>query len=147
MHLEDFAPYATLAIPLMVKVFFNSYRVRLPEFRKWHKVIFTFIVLTLIINTFFIFVNKPLYLFLSNPRKHFAYRYHVAKELSKDLKLKNINEINIHNKRLAIRLKFYGIRNGGDKILTRNKIDNKKADIIKIAYYGTIVAKYYIYKE
>ena len=147
VHLEDFAPYATLATPLMVKVFFNSYRVRLPEFRKWHKAIFTFIVLTLVINTFFIFVNKPLYLFLSNPRKHFAYKYHVAKELSKDLKLKNISEINIPNKHLAIRLKFYGIKNGGDKILTRNKIDNKKTDIIKIAYYDIIVAKYYIYKE
>lgn len=147
VHLEDFAPYATLAIPLMVKVFFNSYRVRLPEFRKWHKAIFTFIVLTLLINTFFIFVNKPLYLFLSNPRKHFAYKYHVAKELSKDLKLKNISEINIPNKHLAIRLKFYGIRIGGDKILTENKINNKKADIIKIVYYGKPVAKYYIYKE
>lgn len=147
VHLEDFAPYATLAIPLMVKVFFNSYRVRLPEFRKWHKAIFTFIVLTLLINTFFIFVNKPLYLFLSNPRKHFAYKYHVAKELSKDLQLKNISEINIPNKHLAIRLKFYGIRIGGDKILTENKINNKKADIIKIVYYGKPVAKYYIYKE
>jgi len=147
VHLEDFAPYATLATPLMVKVFFNSYRVRLPEFRKWHKAIFTFIVLTLIINTFFIFVNKPLYIFLSNPKKHFAYKYHVAKELSRDLKLKNINEINISNKNLAIRLKFYGIKNGGDEILTRNKINNKKADIIKIAYYGKLVEKYYIYKE
>ncbi len=147
VHLEDFAPYATLAIPLMVKVFFNSYRVRLPEFRKWHKAILTFIILTLIVNTFFIFVNKPLYIFLSNPKKHFAYKYHVAKELVKDLKSKNINEINIQNKSLAIRLKFYGIKNGGKEILTRNKINDKKADIIKIAYYGKLVEKYYIYKE
>jgi len=71
----------------------------------------------------------------------------VVKELSKDLKLKNINKINIYNKRLAIRLKFYGIKNGGDKILTRNKINNKKADIIKIVYYGKLIEKYYIYKE
>ncbi|ARU49313.1 hypothetical protein Sdiek1_2160 [Sulfurospirillum diekertiae] len=34
--LEDFAPFVVLSVPLMVKVFFNSYRVRLPAFRKLH---------------------------------------------------------------------------------------------------------------
>ena len=147
VHLEDFAPYATLAIPLMVKVFFNSYRVRLPEFRKWHKAIFAFIILTLCANTFFTFVNKPLYLLMSNPKRHFAYKYHIAKELAKALKRDNITKIYTKDRELALRLKFYGIKNGENEILSKFKLDDKKADVIKIAYYGKTVAKYYIYKE
>ncbi len=147
VHLEDFAPFVTLAIPLMVKVFFNSYRVRLPEHRKWHKMIAIFVLLFLSINTFFIFVNKPLYSLLTNPKKHFAYKYQVVKELANELKTKNINKINMPDKNLRLRLKFYGIKNGGDEILTENKYGVKKADTIKISYYGTMVGRFYIYKE
>jgi len=144
VQLEDFAPFATLAIPLMVKVFFNSYRVRLPEFRKWHRAIAVFVVLFLVINTFFTFVNKPLYPFFKNPKRHFAYKYHIAKELADRLKEKNIYKINMANQWLALRLKFYGIQNGGDKILVENRYNSKKEEMIKISYYGTIVARFYI---
>ncbi len=144
VHLEDFAPFAILAVPLMVKVFFNSYRVRLPEFRKWHKLITVFIIGFLVINSAIIFVNKPLYLIIENPKKHFAHRYHIAKELAIKLKNSGITEINIPNQRLAIRLKFYGIKDGGDKILIQNKNSAKKEDSINIIYYGKIVGKFYI---
>ena len=144
VHLEDFAPFATLAIPLMVRVFFNSYRVRLPEFRKWHRAIAVFVILFLSINTFFTFVNKPLYPFFKNPKKHFAYRYDIAKELAKELKKNNILKINSADKKLALRLKFYGIQNGGDKILVENIYNAKKSKVINISYYGTIVKRFYI---
>jgi len=144
VQLEDFAPFVTLAIPLMVKVFFNSYRVRLPEFRKWHKSISFFVLLFLVINTLFIFVNKPLYPLFKNPKKHFAYKNNIAKELANKLKQKNITKINTADTKLALRLKFYDIQNGGDKILVENNFNKKNKNIIKISYYGTIVARYYI---
>ncbi len=144
VQLEDFAPFATLATPLMVRVFFNSYRVRLPKFRKWHKSIAIFVVLFLAVNTFFTFVNKPLYPLFKNPKRHFAYKYNIAKDLAYQLKEKNIYKINIPNQNLALRLKFYGIKAGGKKILVENDYNSKKEDVIKISYYGTIVAKFYI---
>ncbi len=144
VQLEDFAPFATLAIPLMVRVFFNSYRVRLPEFRKWHRAIAAFVVLFLVINTFFTFVNKPLYPLFKNPKRHFAYRYHIAKDLADKLKKRDMYKINMANHWLAQRLKFYGIKDGGDKILVENSYSAKKEDMIKISYYGTIVARFYI---
>jgi len=144
VQLEDFAPFATLAIPLMVGVFFNSYRVRLPKFRKWHKSVAIFVLSFLVLNTLLTFVNKPLYSLFENPKRHFAYKNQIAKELANKLKDKNIHQINIVNTNLANRLKFYGITNGGDKILVENSYDAKKTDMIKISYYGTIVAKFYI---
>jgi 4-amino-4-deoxy-L-arabinose transferase-like glycosyltransferase len=144
VQLEDFAPFATLAIPLMIKVFFNSYRVRLPEFRKWHRGIAIFVVLFLSINTFFTFVNKPLYSLFKNPKKHFAYKYNIAKELAENLKERKIYKINMANRKLALRLKFYGIQSGGDKILVEDRYDIEKGQKINISYYGTIVARFYI---
>lgn len=38
LELEQFLPFCVIATPLMVRVFFNSYRVRLPKFRKGHKI-------------------------------------------------------------------------------------------------------------
>ncbi|MDX1810279.1 MAG: glycosyltransferase family 39 protein [Sulfurospirillaceae bacterium] len=147
LHLEDFAPFVILAIPLMVKVFLNSYRVRLPQYRRWHKVISVFVVVFLIVNTFFIFVNKPLYALYENPQRHFAYKYEIAKELSNRLKALNIHEINTLDNNLRLRLKFYGIKYGGDDILDTRSYGTKVDNTITIAYYGTIVARFYIYKE
>ena len=42
------------------------------------------------INVVFTFVNKPLYLIIQNPQKHFVYQYHIAKELSNELKNREI---------------------------------------------------------
>ncbi len=144
VHLEDFAPFVTLAIPLMVKVFFNSYRVRLPEFRKWHSSLSVFVLFFLVLNTFFIFVNKPLYPLFSNPKRHFAYKNQIAKELAVKLKKRDLYRINIVNTNLAKRLKFYGIKSGGDKILVENSYNTKDKNRINISYYGTIVARFYI---
>ncbi len=144
VYLEDFAPFTTLAIPLMVGVFFNSYRVRLPKFRKWHKSVAVFVLLFLMLNTFLTFVNKPLYPLFKNPKRHFAYKNQIVKELANELKSKKLYKINIINTKLAKRLKFYGITNSGDKILVQNSFDTKKTDMIKIVYYGTIVARFYI---
>ncbi len=44
INIEDFAPFVVIAIPLMVKLFMHSFRVRLPMFRKKHYIfgVFTF---------------------------------------------------------------------------------------------------------
>ena len=144
VHIEDFAPFATLATPLMVRVFFNSYRVRLPEFRKWHRAVAIFVISFLSVNTFFTFINKPLYLLFENPKRHFAYKYNIAKDLAQVLNKQGVKNINTADRYLALRLKFYGINSGGDKILTQNRYGQKKQKEIQIKYYGKIVARFFI---
>jgi len=143
--LEDFAPFVVIAIPLVVKVFFNSYRVRLPRHRKYHNISFSIVFVFLLINLIVSYFNKPLYYFLPKPEKHFAYKYHIAKDLAQILKEKKIYSINIHDKRLALRLKFYGIHQGGSFRLSAYPLKNKNFDKIDIKYFGQLIRSFYLY--
>ncbi len=144
IRLEDFAPFAIIATPLMVRTFLSSYRVRIPELRSWHKLFFTIVFGSLVINFILIYFNKPLYLVLTNPKKHFTYRYDFAKEIAKRLKSMNIKEISSADRDFALRLKFYGIENGGDYLLTPNALKNSKS--VTISYYNKPVFKVFVSK-
>lgn len=144
--LEDFAPFVVLSVPLMVKVFFNSYRVRLPAFRKLHTFFFGVVLITLFINTMLSFFNKPLYAFMNEPSKHFAINYNIAKELANELKARNIHKVIVKDDKIALRLKFYNIERGGVYKLTYQKEMEEGFDQINIAYYGKTVRTFYLYR-
>lgn len=110
--IEDFAPFVVISIPLMVQVFSKSYRTRLPELRGFHRTFFIFIFSFLILNFFVTYFNQYFYRYLETPSKHFAYKYHIVKELSQKLKEKNIKNIKCDDKSLELRLKFYGVDKG-----------------------------------
>ncbi len=107
--IEDFAPFVVVAIPIMVKTFLNSYRVRLPQFRVKHKIGINIALGVLLINTMILLANKPIYFILDNPKKHFAYKHHFAQDIANKLKENGISSIKATSKRLQERLKFYGI--------------------------------------
>lgn len=137
--IDEYAPYLIIAIPLMVRTFFSSYRVRLPEHRRIHKILLSFAFLILAASSFLSIFNHSMYSLYSNPEKHFAYPYHVAKELSNTLKSEGITSLHIEDSRLALRLRFYGIDNGFEKKL----IKDNSGDIV-VRYFITDVAKYKI---
>ena len=85
-------------------------------------------------------------LFLENPKKHFAYQYHFAKDIAKKLKEKNIDEIYSDDKTLDIRLRFYNIKTGTKYFITENKPEYFD-DVIKISYYNVILKNLYIIKK
>lgn len=147
LMLEDFAPYVVIAIPLMVKVFYNSYRVRLPLHRRYHNVAFGVVLTFLLINLTATFVNKPLYYFIDNVDKHFAHDYHVAKDLAKKLKQENLKNVNVSDYKLALRLKFYGIDSDGRYELSTKQEHKEFVKTIEIKYYGKIVKTYYLYER
>jgi len=122
---EDFAVFVVIAIPLVVKVFFNSYRVRLPQHRKYHNISFGVVFIFLVLNLGVSYFNKPLYFFIKDPSNHLAYKYHIAKDLAQILKDKNINNIDIEDSKLALRLKFYGIQSGSIYKLSHSKFRSK----------------------
>ncbi|MEA3290334.1 MAG: glycosyltransferase family 39 protein [Campylobacterota bacterium] len=146
IDIEDFAPFVVIAIPIMVKLFMHSIRVRLKEFRQKHYAVATIVLSILLINfTIFIF-NKYLFLFLENPSKHFAYKYYVAKELAYKLKENNINDIIVSDHKMKKRLKFYNINTTNSQyLLTTNlKINGKQLDI---TYKEKIVKSYKVKKQ
>ncbi len=145
IYIEDFAPFVVIAIPLMVKVFLKSYRVRVNENKKIHKIVFISTMAFLIVSYLTIFFNRYLYQFYEKPSHHFAYKYHVAKELASVLKKNGISYLSSDDKKLLLRLKFYGIKSGGNYFLSSKKMEifYKK---ITISYKNSILATYYVSK-
>ncbi|QDF29970.1 hypothetical protein [Halarcobacter anaerophilus] len=146
IYIEDYAPFVVIFLPYMVKNFLQSYRVRLPQFRRKHRYVASITLFILLLNATLTIFNKPLYLFLENPKKHFAYNYNIAKELAAKLKKNNINEIESDQQELLLRLKFYGIKEGNRYFVSTNKkyyYDKK----ISIKYLDKTVATAYIIKN
>jgi hypothetical protein len=144
IYIDNFAPFVVIAIPMMVKLFMHSFRIRLPQFRKKHYIFALVSVFVLIINFTVFMANKPLYLFLQNSEKHFANDYHIAKELANQLKDKNITRILCSNYKLQLRLKYYGIKSG-DELYLKNQYD-KFAKEIYIKYHDKTIKTFYIVK-
>jgi len=107
--IQDFAPFVIVAIPLMVKLFFNSFRVRLPQFRKKYFVVAIFVFIILVLNTLVLLFHKPLFLILKEPQKHFAAPFYYPYWCAQVLKKEGIYSINVKKKELQLQFKYYGI--------------------------------------
>jgi len=137
--LELFAPYLILSLPLAAKTFAHSYRVRLKNFRKGYRSIFVLAFIFLIFNALIVMFNKELYLVLDNPKKHFAYKMHIAKELAQKLKDKKIFCVTT-DKKMQKRLRFYSISKCSETLLQEIKRDAENSDVT-ISYKGKILYK------
>jgi len=120
IHIEDFAPYVVVTLPIIIKYFLHTLRVRLPQFRHRHYNWSYLSLFLLFISVLIILFNKPLYLFIEKPQNHFAHKYHFAYEISEKLKEKNINYVTT-NYKLENRLNFYGIKSGQKYLVTLNE--------------------------
>jgi len=146
VYIEDFAPFIVIAIPVMVKLFLHSVRVRIKE-HKGNYLFFAYLVMSVLILNFVVFVfNKSLYLVIENPKKHFAYDYHIAKELSEELKKLNIKSVNAESNELQERLEFYGITKSNGPKLIKGQLQDINYDI-SIEYFNKTVEKYDLVKN
>jgi len=143
--IEDFAPFVVVSIPLMVQVFVKSYRTRLPELRKMHRVLFAIIFSFLILNFIATYFNQFFYQFLEKPDKHFAYKYHIAYELSEKLKVLNIDAINCQDEKMQMRLKFYGIEEAKAYQLKETDFYHDRANVT-ISYMKNPIISYNVSK-
>ncbi len=142
LYLEDFLPFAVIGVPLMVKVFLNSYRVRLPIHRRFHRLFVSVIVGSLFVNFLLIHANKLFYLFYENPKEHFAYKHQVAKELAFYLKKQGIMALHVEDERLRKRLRFYGIIDSDKKYLKELDLKNNSKDVFKFDFAYKHIARY-----
>ena len=124
IYIADFAPYFITALPLAAQTFYASYRVRLKQFRTKYKVMFILSFIFLLINFFVVVFNRELYIFIDNPSKHFARKMHIAKELSIELKKKDILCVSTESN-MAKRLNFYGISTCDSFLLYSEKLEHE----------------------
>lgn len=146
IYIEDYAPFVVIFLPYMVRLFFNSIRIRLPRFRKKHYNVTIATLIVLLLSVFLTLFNKPLYLLVSEPKKHFAYKYDFVEDIAKELKKRNINYINSEDEKLLLRLRFYGIESGKKYYITTKEqffYDYK----IDVKYFNKTLYSTYIIKE
>ncbi len=146
IDIEDYAPFVVIFLPYMVKIFFHTVRIRLPQFRYRHYYITLIVLVFLFLNVLITIVNKPIYLILENPKKHFIYKYDFVKELASKLKEQGINEIESDEKELLLRLRFYGIKEGDKYFVSMNDTCNYNIKI-PIVYLGKTIVSGYIVKN
>lgn len=108
LDIEYIAPYLIIALPLVAQTFRHSYHVRLKQFRKRYKFLFAVALAFLLLNTLVVLMNKSLFAYIDNPKKHFAYNMYVAKELAQELKKQGIKCVTT-DKKMEKRLEFYGV--------------------------------------
>jgi hypothetical protein len=147
IHIEHFAPYLILSLPLAAQTFYSSYRVRLKIFRGKYKAIFIVSLIFLFINSFAVFFNREFYLLIDNPKKHFAYKMHVAKELAHELHNRNIYCVDVDND-MSKRLQFYGVEKCDIYEMVEHDIKDIKEEDVTISYrnipiYSASVTKRY----
>lgn len=145
MKVEELAPYMIVATPIMVKTFLSSYRIRLREFRRHYRILLSLGMIFLFISTVSIYLNKYLYLFIQKPSSHFVYNNHVAKELGNALKQMGLDGVTTADRRLQLRLKFYGIDEDKNVYLQTDK-PSDASGIVTIGYIGKEVATFYVTK-
>lgn len=143
--IDDFAPFVVISIPIMVRLFIHSLRVRLKEFRTLHYIMIR-ITLGVLLVSFLLFIfNKSFYLFLKDPESHVANAHYVVKELADELKELNIEGVSTKDMSLALRLKFYGIKENKNMLLSEDKVGLNDREI-NIMYKHKLIKKYYLIK-
>lgn len=138
VEIEYFAPYLIIALPLAAQSFISSYRVRLKEHRTRYKLIFIFSFVFLISNALLVNFNKNLYAVLDDSKKHFAYKMHIAKELSLLLKDKGIECVNT-DERMQLRLSFYKIEKCERYNLLQQPLNREIPKSVTVSYKNKVV--------
>ena len=105
--IADFAPYVMIAVIVMLDVYNQSVRVRLPAFQKYYKRGFYVVVLFLSLTVSTIVFHKLLYYVTPNPKKHFAHRLYAPYMMAEKLKSEGKNCYEGSNRRYYYQLKYY----------------------------------------
>ncbi|BCD68354.1 glycosyltransferase family 39 protein [Nitratiruptor sp. YY09-18] len=141
VSLEDFAPYAVLGTILMVRLFLQTLRVRLPKYRRNLLIAIVIVVGALLINDIALIFNEYLFAYLP-VRKHFLYENYFARALAKSLKSEGIKCIDTKKASLQRELRFYGI-----KYCKENLLNKQRGNRLTIYFHDINLGEVYVTKS
>ena len=142
--IQDFAPYVVVAIPLMVGLFFRSYKVRLPRFRKGYKLLALLVIGVLMLNAAIMLFHKPLFLWIEYPRRHFAAPFYLPYWCAQALEKEGIEAVRLPHRKEALQMRYYGIENRGPLRLSHRPMPN--ASKVTIRYKDHPIEDCYVSK-
>ena len=109
VEITDFAPYVMIALPLMVEQFYQSLRIRLPQFQIFYKRAFYVTFFLLGVSASMVIFHQATYLLSKHSHKHFAKRIYEPYFLAQKLRKQKIKCYkNIHGIQ-RYQLRYYGI--------------------------------------
>ena len=142
--IQDFAPYVVVAVPLMVRLFFQTFRVRLPQFRKRYLYLAVTVLGVLALNTLVLLFHKPLFLLMKEPEKHFAAPFYFPYWCAQALKREGIMGVDTKNVELSYQLRYYGVTSGGGLLLSERRCD--RCEKVSIRYRNRELKSCYVSK-
>ncbi|MCH9740654.1 MAG: hypothetical protein K0U38_07445 [Epsilonproteobacteria bacterium] len=107
--MTDFAPYVIVAVVLMVVTYHQTINVRLPQFQRGYKIGYRIVLSSLILSSMIIIFHKPLFYFLDDKTKHFAYSFYKPYWISLELAEIGQNCYTVKSKKVQYQLKYYGV--------------------------------------
>ncbi|WP_205589540.1 hypothetical protein [Helicobacter labacensis] len=124
----QFLAYGVLGIPVLLKHALSSIRVHLPLFRTHYRIRYSLVFGTLLLESLYLWGGY-------NP---FVRTHYIAKELASELQARGVYAVHTFAPKMALRLRFYGIQEGGNTFL----IESNKPGDINITYSHKIAASY-----
>ncbi|MBN2768853.1 MAG: hypothetical protein JXQ68_07085 [Campylobacterales bacterium] len=109
VNIIDFAPYMIIALLPMVKLFYRSFRCRLPQYRFKHKIGFYAVLIVMMLSSATIVFHKSLFIFFDDSSRHFAYKVYAPYWKAKELKVKNIDCYESKSIKERYQMRYYGI--------------------------------------
>ncbi|NPA55861.1 MAG: hypothetical protein GXO40_05810 [Epsilonproteobacteria bacterium] len=106
IKIDDFAPFVIVYVVFMVRVFLYNYRIRLKIFRSSYRMLFGFLLGSLLVFDMFI-LSSP-YVLHENIVTQFRY----TNRIYKYLKTHNIDSVYCNDELFCKKLYFYGLKKG-----------------------------------
>ena len=107
--ITDFAPYVLIAIPLMLHLYHNSLRVRLPQFQKKYILSFKVIMTTLILSSLFILLYQVMFDITKDTKRFYSNSVYAPYILAEALKADNLHCYDGTDERERYQLQYYNI--------------------------------------
>jgi hypothetical protein len=108
VYITDFAPYVMISTLIMVDVFMQSLRVRLPQFRMVYLRGFYAVIALLVISSLSIIFNHQLFKLTQGHKKEFAHKIYRPYLMAQRLKKEGVECYDV-NERIRFQLRYYGI--------------------------------------
>jgi hypothetical protein len=107
--ITDFTPYVLIAVPLMLHLYHNSLRVRLPEFQKKYILGFKVIMATLILSSLSILLYQVMFDITKDTKRFYSNSVYAPYILAKALKADDLHCYDGTDERERYQLQYYNI--------------------------------------
>ncbi len=109
IYITDFGHYVALGVIVMVWQFYKSYRIRLPRYRKVHRLSFVLVFAVLLLSDAVILTHRMSYRLSGNASKHFAHRIYEVYDRVKVLRKVSHPCVRTQSSSEVQLYRFYGI--------------------------------------